>query len=983
MPTLDEAAIRKAASWQDFKEARAILDSGAVLSSESLQTGWRGSVRVGKTTYRTTVTARTPTWFDAKCPCPANQRHGTFCPHAIAIGLHLLSPPPAEVKKNQPVTDARFQAASWEIRFQGPWMKSLEHAKASIQLTRSDHPPSPADQRLATWLTEQNLISKPTIQLALTPAALSHFLGLLNDHPQVGHAEGKIRIETHHLLRITDATPHDGHVVMLPAEQKIIPIDDTFWQISSSTLSQLGSQPPSPTVSKILKTLASGKPADVDQTVFAQSLDELQTFIDLSSSNWFETLQFISAEPEFTLSLNGHEHRLLATLSTSYSQSLPKLDAHRLITQNPPAEALATSLIQQTFHPLADSTYELSDPHAITRFLTKDLPQFPKTWNIQLSPNLQKLCASYTFITPKIDLLSSSEEKIDFRLTYQTQRGETIPATEIRRLLRSKHSLSHQRIVLSDEIDLLIDPLLEHLDIQQQNDRFTARQASADVIRELCETLQKSTTENTPKEGLPHVPCPTLDAPLRPYQIAGYAWLVHRLRASGGALLADDMGLGKTLQTIACIEHVFSTYSQSAPALVVVTTSLLGNWKSEFACFARNRRVIILHGNQRDKLRETIQPTDVVLTTYATLARDLAWHLRQTYCLAVIDEASLIRNPDTDHAKAVTKINATYRIALTGTPIENSARDLWSIFRFIQPGWLGTRKEFQERYEIPLQTAESRPRTTTLLRLKTAPFVLRRTKTEVASDIPSKIVIDEFCTLSRDQLETYREIQKQGLLLIDQIRSSGQMAAARMQSLTTLLRLRQSCCDLALLDSETLRELPLPRRSAKLERLLEITEASIAAGSRLLVFSQYRKQLIEIEKALTNASVSSIRLDGETRDRQALVERFQSPQGPSVFLISLKAGGYGLNLTAADVVVHFDPWWNPAAENQATDRAHRIGQSKPVTVFRLLTRDTVEEKVIRLQASKKALADSLNETPDPADAAAWSTDELEALLVGQ
>jgi SNF2 family DNA or RNA helicase len=201
-----------------------------------------------------------------------------------------------------------------------------------------------------------------------------------------------------------------------------------------------------------------------------------------------------------------------------------------------------------------------------------------------------------------------------------------------------------------------------------------------------------------------------------------------------------------------------------------------------------------------------------------------------------------------------------------------------------------------------------------------------------------------------------------------------------MQALTTLLRLRQACCDLALFDSEKLKSLPIPRRSAKLERLLEITEQSLSSGSRLLVFSQFRTQLIEIETQLLALGISSLRLDGQTRNRAELVERFQSPNGPPVFLISLKAGGYGLNLTAADVVVHFDPWWNPAAEAQATDRAHRIGQTKPVTVFRLLTRGTVEEKVVELQTSKKALAESLDESITPTDAPAWTAAELERLL---
>jgi SNF2 family DNA or RNA helicase len=980
MPTFDEATIRKAASWQDFKEAQLLLKSEAVISSESTADGWKGSVRVGKNPFRVTVVARTPTWLDAKCPCPANQRQGTFCPHAIAIGLHLLKPPAPVASKATISPEIRVPEISWKIRFQGPWLKSLEKAQASIQLSASEHTPTPADQRLTAWLMEQKLTSKSTIQLSLPPPLLTPFLSLIHDHPKITHSDGEITVETQSLLHINDAILENDRIVITPSDQSIVRIGETFWQINISTLSQLGDRPPSPAVTQVLKTLSCGIPSSIEKAFFAEYLDELQLFIDLSSSDWFESLQFITAEPQFTLSLSGSENRLLATLSTSYSQSLPKLDSNRLITPNPSAETHAKSLISRTFRPLTDLTFELSQASQITHFLTREIPQFPKNWSIELSPNLQKIAASYTFITPKIEILSASENDIDFQLTYQTQTGEVIPAAEIRRLLRSKNSPSNQRIILADNIDQLIDPLLENLDIQQQNGRFTAKQASAAVIRELCESLGKSTNQKKPADPNPEIPSPRVNAQLRPYQIAGFCWLVQRLKQYGGALLADDMGLGKTLQTIACIEHFFSTYSQPSPVLIVVTTSLLGNWKSEFARFAPDRRVIMLHGSQRDDLKETIQPTDVVLTTYSTLARDLAWHLRQSYSLAVIDEASLIRNPDTDHSKAVAKINATYRIALTGTPVENSARDLWSIFRFIQPGWLGTRKDFQERYETPLQAPETRPQTTTLLRLKTAPFVLRRTKTEVAPDIPSKIVIDEFCTLSRDQLGTYREIQKQGLQLIDQIRASGQTAAARMQSLTTLLRLRQSCCDLALFDSEKLRELPIPRRSAKLERLLEITEASIAAGSRLLVFSQFQKQLIEIETALIDASVSSIRLDGQTRDRQALVDRFQSPDGPSVFLISLKAGGYGLNLTAADVVIHFDPWWNPAAEDQATDRAHRIGQSKPVTVFRLLTRDTVEEKVVRLQSTKKALAESLNETLSPSDAPAWSAAEIEELL---
>lgn len=983
MPSFDEATLRKAASWQHFKEAQALLNAGAVSSAESTTDGWSGSVLVGKRTYRISVVARTPTWFDAKCPCPSNQREGAFCPHAIAAGLYLLAPPKSKPEpKNAPAVASEnpLPEIAWKIRFQGPWQKALVKGHAAIALNQAEHPPSPADLRLTAWLISQKQTSAASLQLALQPDKLAEFLAIARNHPDISSPDGNLNIETRTQLRLADCQLHGETIQLLPGTETVSKIGNSFWKFSENSISQIGNREPSDSVRAILNALTSQQTARIHCEKFAEQLDELQAYLDFSASTWFESLQFISAEPEFELSITGTESKLKATFLTSYSQPLPQLRGNRLISKNSTAESQARALLSSLFTPRSDTNFELTQPDAIRELLTQKLSHLPTQWKVDLSPTIRKLASSYVVISPRIEILSSSDQSLDFNLSFHTDSGETIPATEIRRLLRSKNSASNQRIILSDDIENLIDPLFEDLDIHQQNGRFITQYATASIIRELSVTLGKTKPSAGTDSFSQVIHNAPVRAELRPYQTKGFSWLVDRLNQYGGALLADDMGLGKTLQTIACIEHFFSSYSQPSPTLIVVTTSLLGNWKAEFERFAPNRRIVTLHGPQRDKLKETIQPTDVILTTYATLARDLAWHLRQPYSIAVIDEASLIRNPDTDHSKAVAKIQASYRIALTGTPVENSARDLWSIFRFIQPGWLGTRKDFQERYEIPLKAPETSSSTATRLRLKTSPFTLRRTKSEVAPDLPSKILINEFCTLSRDQLATYREIQKQGLRLIEDIRSSGQTAAARMQSLTTLLRLRQSCCDLALLDSEKLRALPIPRRSAKMERLLEIAEPAIESGSRILVFSQFQKQLVEIGIALEQIGIESIRLDGQTRDRQSLVDRFQSPNGPPVFLISLKAGGYGLNLTAADVVVHFDPWWNPAAEDQATDRAHRIGQTKPVTVYRLLTRDTVEEKVVRLQSTKKTLADSLNETLTPSDAPAWSTAEIEKLL---
>lgn len=978
MPALDEASLRRAASWQDFKEAQALLAAGAVVSSEITHDGWRGSVKQGNRVLRITVIARTPTWFDAKCPCPANQREGNFCPHAIAAGLHLLAPPHAKAK---PAPADAMPNMAWSIRFLGPWQETLRKGRLSASVSHAERAPGDSDSRLTSWLIAQNAVSRPPVQLSLTTTNLPGFLAAIDGHPHITDDNGAITLDSEAQVILDDCTKNGDTVQLTPSQQEIEKIGPSFWKISPAGLSRIGNSRAIAQNSPILTTLSQGEQVGIPLVQFLRDLDLLQTDLDFSASEWFQSLHFIPAKPDFQLSVIGSSSIIQADLNISYTRNdLPCLEGSTVFTTNPREETKARST-----HPLANGTFTASDPDTIRAFLTGSLAAFPASWKLDLAPTVLKLSSSYLFVTPKIQIVSSGDDWLDFELEFETDSGSPIPAVEIRRLLRSKGSatqtMNGKRVILSDDIENLIDPLFEELDLYQENGRYTAKNASALIILEIIKNDHNKLTERYLEKNLYPSISPIIDSTLRPYQRQGLTWLIDRLNRFGGALLADDMGLGKTLQTISYIENLFTTCSHSGPALVIATTSLLGNWLAEFKRFAPDRRVITLHGAGRDKLRGEIRPDDVILTTYGTLARDLAWHLRQEYLVAVIDEASLIRNPDTDHSKAVAKLNAAKRIALTGTPVENSARDLWSIFRFIQPGWLDSRGHFKDRYETPLSSPETAPRTATLLRLKTSPFVLRRTKSEVAPELPSKIAIDEFCELSKDQLATYRDLLAIGRRRIEEIRDSGQEAAARMQALTTLLRLRQTCCDLALLDPGKLRSLPISRRSAKLERLLEIAGQTIASGSKLLVFSQFQKQLVEIESALGDSGISSLRLDGQTRNRQELVDCFQSGSGPPVFLISLKAGGYGLNLTAADVVIHFDPWWNPAAEAQATDRAHRIGQTKPVTVFRLLTRGTVEEKVVRLQTRKKALADSLDESSSSTgSAASWTTAELERLL---
>jgi superfamily II DNA or RNA helicase len=659
----------------------------------------------------------------------------------------------------------------------------------------------------------------------------------------------------------------------------------------------------------------------------------------------------------------------------------------------------------------ATGLWTLRGETAIVCFLSHTLPELHRTWNVTEGERFRHVQRQVALVEPKIEILGSGEDWLSFNLSFQSFAGDAISPAEVSRLLRSGKgqgaTSGGRRLIVSSEVSDLIDPLFAELDLRQEGGHFTASARAAELIYEIRNKLDKSLSTNR-LDHLSNIRQPlAIRAELRPYQSLGSAWLWDRVERFGGALLADDMGLGKTLQAIVLIERMFehlalALESPTVPrvgvgeagkdggglgaratvaratcpepsqaqrpflaaepvVLVVATTSLLGNWRSELARFAPGRRVRVLHGAARDTERENVTGGEVVLTSYATLARDLAWHLRRDYALVVVDEASLMRNPDTDHAKALAKLRAKRRIALTGTPVENGVRDLWSIFRFILPGWLGTRQEFRERYELPLVSGEPVPALLDRLRLKTAPFLLRRTKEQVAPELPSKLFIDEFCDLSSEQQSVYRDLLVAGRKRVETIQDSGNPGAARMQLLTALLRLRQTCCDLALLGNERFKRLLIPQRSAKLQRLLELLDEAISGDHKILVFSQFQTQLREIEECLNRRGWRSLRLDGQTRKRQEMVERFQSPGGPPVFLISLKAGAYGLNLTAADIVVHFDPWWNPAAEAQATDRAHRIGQTRPVTVYRLLTRGTVEEKVLRLQAKKRHLASAIDE----------------------
>lgn len=475
--------------------------------------------------------------------------------------------------------------------------------------------------------------------------------------------------------------------------------------------------------------------------------------------------------------------------------------------------------------------------------------------------------------------------------------------------------------------------------------------------------------------GMAEVAMPVgLHAELRPYQKQGVAWMQYLREHELSGVLADDMGLGKTIQTLTHLLKEKEAGRLDRPALIVVPTTLVANWCDEARRFAPGLRVLALHGSQRQERFDEIAGHDLVLTTYALLWRDEAAFSQHDYHLLILDEAQYVKNASTKAAQTIRKLNTRHRLCLTGTPLENHLGELWTLFDFLLPGFLGTRQDFTQRWRAPIEKMGDTSRSDLLAR-RIRPFMLRRTKDEVATELPPKTTIVRTVELDGIQRDLYETVRTAMQKKVRDVVAEKGLARSHIIVLEALLKLRQACCD---------PRLPKPgcisdhRKSAKLALLMEMLPEMIDEGRRVLLFSQFTSMLAIIGEALTSVGIPYVRLTGDTKDRATPVQQFSDGEVP-VFLISLKAGGVGLNLTAADVVIHYDPWWNPAAERQATDRAHRIGQDKPVFVYKLIASGSIEEKIIAMQENKAALAEAILSEDSPG-AVKFSAEDVEALL---
>ncbi|MDE1899006.1 MAG: DEAD/DEAH box helicase, partial [Xanthomonadaceae bacterium] len=532
----------------------------------------------------------------------------------------------------------------------------------------------------------------------------------------------------------------------------------------------------------------------------------------------------------------------------------------------------------------------------------------------------------------------------------------------------------------------LLAPLSEYLD--RPRDQIRLPRVQAGRLEEIAAALPKGGVLDAPaelktftarlREASQHASdaAPAgLRAELRGYQREGLRWLNALAEAELGGVLADDMGLGKTVQLIAHLLVLQASGRLVAPALIVAPTSLIPNWEAELARFAPGLRRLTLHGAQRAGDFAAMATHDLVLTSYALLPRDLDVLRAQPFTLVALDEAQQVKNPRTQARRALLALNAPRRVCLTGTPLENHLGELWSQLDLAVPGLLGDEPAFRRHYRIPIEKqndAEAQAR----LNRRIAPFILRRSKSEVAAELPAKTEIVRMVRLEGRQRELYERLR---LTLAEELR---QVIAARgleqsgIAVLDALLKLRQTCCDPRLVKLESARGIA---ESAKLDLLMDMLPALVSEGRRALVFSQFTEMLGLIARELERRRLPFVILTGDTRDRAEPVRRFQAGEVP-LFLLSLKAGGVGLNLTAADTVIHYDPWWNPAVEAQASDRAHRIGQDKPVFVYRLVAVGTVEERIEAMKERKAELARAVLDGGGTRDRLAFDQADLEALL---
>lgn len=662
--------------------------------------------------------------------------------------------------------------------------------------------------------------------------------------------------------------------------------------------------------------------------------------------------------PQFTIYFDSRQNGVTAVIIARYGAVNIRLgtdayDDDRIIVRDINSERKIMSFFNDfTFE---NGTFVLSDDELIYSFIKYTIHELAPFAELIFSDSFKSIQVSDTInisanisYNSKIDLLEA-----DFESELSTDEIYAILAS-VKLKERYYRRPDGSFISLESNKNRYIFDLLEHLEFSPSE--ISARSKLLPKYHSLyLNALDGVNKDSSFLEYIEKIRkiepqiSPELDKILRFYQKDGIKWLKQLSALGFGGILADDMGLGKTLQVLAYIH----SEKPDEPVLIVTPSALTYNWYNEIQRFTPSLKSLIIDGTREERLCsiKTIDDFDIIITSYPILRRDIELYQKRYFSYCFIDEAQYIKNPRTMNARCVKKINAGHKFALTGTPIENSMSELWSIFDFIMSGYLYDLKTFRSIYESPLIKSGDLAIKDDL-RAKIKPFILRRMKSEVLSELPEKLEYTVFADLTSDQRKMYSSyLSLAKNRTISLLKAGGRN---RMEILTLLMRLRQICCHPSLFDENYNFD------SGKLRLLMELTENAVESGHRLLIFSQYTSMLEIIRSELNKKNLRSFYLDGKTPsyERSEMTDRFNGGER-DIFLISLRAGGTGLNLTGADMVIHYDPWWNPAAMDQASDRAYRIGQKRDVQVIRLVSKNTIEEKILKLQDAKRSLADNL------------------------
>ena len=666
----------------------------------------------------------------------------------------------------------------------------------------------------------------------------------------------------------------------------------------------------------------------------------------------------ISEKPTYDIYFDTIRDGITATVIANYGNLAIKLPSEnhmdgKIVVRDFESENDILSSFRHFTH--EGGTMSLYSDRDIYLFLSDEIPQLQKKATLHYSDRFKGLKivdtinihASVSYMT-HIDLLETGFES---DLSYEQISG-ILNAVKLKKsfyrlsngnFIDLEHSKQKDTLNLLNQLDFTFEDL--------RNGSKTIPKYHALYLNSLGSVEKNDSFVkyiNEVKNKKPVIP-KGLENVLREYQKDGMEWLTQLSYLGFGGILADDMGLGKTLQVIAYIHGI----KPDKPTLIVAPSALTYNWQSEINKFTPDATSIIIDGPKEERVRliEGISDYEFVITSYPILRRDIALYQEREFAYCFIDEAQHIKNPRTMSARSVKKINAEHKFALTGTPIENALMELWSIFDFIMPGYLYSAHEFRNRYETPL-VKDGDAMTANSFRARIKPFMMRRMKQDVLQELPEKIEDTIYAELTNEQKDMYSAYLAVAKNQTEALLNEG--GQGRMKILSLIMRLRQICCHPVLFDEN------YDKDSGKLNLLMELIVNATDAGHRILVFSQFTSMLEIIKKRLKDVGIDYFYLDGQTPsyERASLADRFNGGER-DVFLISLKAGGVGLNLTGADTVIHYDPWWNPAVMDQASDRAYRIGQTKAVQVIRLAAKGTIEEKIIKLQESKRRMADDI------------------------